>query len=279
MRSRISERDRQIRLGSPDIERAAEDLFEAESKRRQIGLLSRRHPGMGLADAYRIQDRLVERIENSGKRRIGWKIGLTSKAMQRALNIEIPDSGVLFDSMLFENGARIPRGRFIEPRVEVEIAFVFGRGVAGAGVDRDQVLDATSSVAPALEILDTRIVRQDPESGKKRLVVDTVADNAANAGLVLGDARVAPGAVDLRWMGAILERNGVVEETGLGAGVLNDPAESVAWLARRLAEFGGEIGPGDIVLSGSFTRPLEAMPGSRIRADFGKFGSVSCSFE
>ncbi|MDE0113894.1 MAG: 2-oxo-hepta-3-ene-1,7-dioic acid hydratase, partial [Albidovulum sp.] len=196
-----------------------------------------------------------------------------------ALNIETPDSGVLFDNMLFDDEARIPKGRFIEPRIEVEIAFEFCRDVSGTGVDRNFVISATHSVMPALEILDTRIVRRNPKTGKKRIIVDTVADNAANAGIVLGGARHAPDSVDLRWTGAILMRNGEVEETGLGAGVLNDPAESVAWLARRIAEFGGEIKKGDIVLSGSFTRPLEAPPGSEFRADFGPFGSVSCSFE
>ena len=266
-------------LKPSDIEKAARDLFEAELKRRQIGLLSERHPEMDLADAYRIQDRLVGLKSGSGRRKIGWKIGLTSRAMQRALDIETPDSGVLFDSMLFDDGTCIPKGRFIKPRVEVEIAFEFSAGVSGARVDRDRVLSATRSVIPALEILDTRIVRQDQNTGRKRVIYDTVADNASNAGIVLGGSRHAPDSVDLRWIGAILERNGSVEETGLGAGVLNDPAESVAWLARRLAEYGGEIERGDIVLSGSFTRPVEAPSGSEFRADFGSFGSVSCSFD
>ena len=266
-------------LKPPEIERAAADLFEAELNRRQIGLLSERHPQMEMADAYRIQGRLVDLKTESGRRRMGWKIGLTSKAMQRALDIETPDSGVLFDDMLFDNGARIPKGRFIQPRVEVEIAFEMKREVSGSGVDRDQIISATRCVMPALEILDTRIVRQNPGTGRKRVIFDTIADNASNAGLVLGDARHPPESVDLRWIGAILQRSGIVEETGLGAGVLNDPAESVAWLARRLAEFGGEFKSGDIVLSGSFTRPLEAPTGSTIRADFGSFGSVACCFE
>ena len=266
-------------LKSSEIEKAASDLFEAEFSLRQIGLLSERHPEMCLADAYRIQERLVCRKIGSGRRKIGWKIGLTSKAMQRALDIETPDSGVLFDNMLFDNGARIPKGRFIQPRIEVEIAFEMKRDVSGAGVDSDRIISATRCVMPALEILDTRIVRQNPGTGRKRAIFDTIADNAANAGIVLGDARHAPESVDLRWIGAILQRNGIVEETGLGAGVLNDPAESVAWLARRLAEFGGELKYGDIVLSGSFTRPLETPSGSTFQADFGPFGTVACCFD
>ena len=266
-------------LASSEIENAARRLFEAEFNCRQIGLLSELHPEIDLADAYRIQARLVDLKAASGLQKIGWKIGLTSKAMQRALNIDVPDSGVLFEDMLFENEARIPKGRFIEPRIEVEIAFEFGTGIVGESVDRDQVLLATRCVMPAIEILDTRIVRQNPATGRRRVVYDTIADNAANAGIVLGDERHAPDSIDLRRIGAILQRNGIVEETGLGAGVLNDPAKSVAWLARRLAKFGGEIKSGDIVLSGSFTRPVEALTGSQIHADFGSFGTVSCKLD
>jgi 2-oxo-hept-3-ene-1,7-dioate hydratase len=158
---------------------------------------------------------------------IGWKIGLTSRAMQSALGIDTPDSGILFDDMAFDNCAVIPRGRFIQPRIEAEIAFVMKHGLGGADVSRADVVAATDHVAPAIEILDTRIVRADATTGKTRNVFDTISDNAANAGVVLGDAQHAIGAVDLRWTGAIVTRDGVVEETGLGAGVLNDPVESV----------------------------------------------------
>ncbi len=259
-------------------ESAAAALLEAERSRSQIGLLSLRYPDMDMDDAYAVQGAILRHKLAAGRKVIGWKIGLTSRAMQQALNIDIPDSGVLFDDMLFGDGATVPAGRFIQPRMETEIAFVMKSALSGAEVTRDQVLAATDYVAPAIEILDTRIQRVDPASGKARTVLDTIADNAANAGLVLGTARHATGAHDLRWVGALTLRNGVVEETGLGAGVLNDPVESVVWLARRMAAYGQQIAPGQVILSGSFIRPVECPPGSHIHADFGPFGSVEISF-
>ncbi|NDW47175.1 2-oxo-hept-4-ene-1,7-dioate hydratase [Ruegeria sp. PrR005] len=257
---------------------AAARLIEAEETGRQIGLLSLAYPGMDMDDAYAIQQALVAHKQTAGRHVIGWKIGLTSKAMQYALKIDIPDSGILFDDMAFDDGATVPKGRFIQPRVEAEIAFVMKAPLGGSQVTRDDVLAATDYVAPALEILDTRILRVDPETGRARNVCDTISDNAANAGVVLGQQRHAPDAFDLRWVGALTFRNGEIEETGLGAGVLNDPVESVVWLARRMAQYGQSIAPGHIVLSGSFIRPVECPPGARIDADFGPFGAVSVNF-
>lgn len=257
---------------------AAAALLQAEATGQQIGLLSRAHPAMDMDDAYAVQKAVVAGKLAQGRHVIGWKIGLTSRAMQIALGIDIPDSGVLLDDMLFDDCGTVPAGRFIQPRVEAEIAFVFARPLGGAEVTRDDVIGAVDYVAPSLEILDTRILRADPETGTPRKVFDTIADNAANAGLVLGAARHAVQAVDLRWVGAIVTRDGVVEETGLGAGVLNDPVESVVWLARRMATYGQRIEPGHVVLSGSFIRPIECPPGTAIFADFGGFGTVSVGF-
>jgi 2-oxo-hept-3-ene-1,7-dioate hydratase len=260
---------------TPDqIAAAAEALFQAEATRRQRGLLSLQYPGITLDDAYAVQAALVARKQAAGARRIGWKIGLTSRAMQQALGIDTPDSGVLLDDMLFPDGAPIPPGRFIQPRIEAEIAFVMRSPLAGAAVTRDEVLAATGHVAPALEILDTRILRADPATGQPRRIFDTVSDNAANAGIVLGVQRHAVGTFDLRWIGVIVARDGVVEETGLGAGVLNDPVTGILWLVHRLAQYGQGIAAGEILLSGSFIRPVEAPPGSRFHADFGPFGHV-----
>lgn len=261
-----------------DVQRAAADLLKAERTGQQIGLLSLRHPDMTMDDAYAVQTALMRAKLAEGRRIIGWKIGLTSKAMQSALGIDIPDSGVLFDDMSFDDGATVPAGRFIQPRIEAEIAFVMKAPLAGENVTRDDVLAATDYVAPALEILDTRILRADPATGQARTIVDTISDNAANAGIVLGAARHAPGAIDLRWTGAIVSRDGAVEETGLGAGVLNDPVAGVVWLARRMAQYGQRIEAGQVILSGSFIRPVECPPGSRIEADFGRFGAVSIAF-
>ncbi|WP_083096933.1 2-oxo-hept-4-ene-1,7-dioate hydratase [Pseudophaeobacter leonis] len=258
---------------------AAADLLLAETSGEQIGLLSVRHPEMGMDDAYAVQNAIFRAKLEAGQRVIGWKIGLTSKAMQYALNIDIPDSGILFDDMLFETGATVPKGRFIQPRIEAEIAFVMKAPLGGADVSRADVIAATDYVTPSLEILDTRILRADPETGQTRSVFDTISDNAANAGIVLGRERHAVEAHDLRWVGAITSRNGEVEETGLGAGVLNDPVESVVWLARRMAQYGQSIAPGQVILSGSFIRPIECPSGSEIHADFGAFGRVDIRFD
>jgi 2-oxo-hept-3-ene-1,7-dioate hydratase len=215
---------------------------------------------------------------SSGRRVIGWKIGLTSKAMQQQLGIDEPDSGVLLDDMAFSDGGSIPKGRFIQPRVEAELAFVIGRRLSGPHVSVFDVLAATEYVVPALEILDTRIERVDPVTKATRRIVDTVADNAANAGIVVGGRAMKPDALDMRWAGAILSRDGAVEETGLAAGVLGNPALSIAWLAMRLHERGVALEPGQVVLSGSFVRAIETYPGCTVTADFGPLGTVSAHF-
>lgn len=253
---------------------AGQSLLSAEQSRIQRGLLSAEHPHATMDDAYSVQRAFVGAKLAKGRRVIGWKIGLTSRAMQQQLNITTPDSGVLLDDMAFASGATIPADRFIAPRIEAEIAFVMKAPLAGE-VTRDQVLAATDYVTPALEILDTRIVRA--EGGKTRTIIDTIADNAANAGIVTGRQRHTPTA-DLRWVGAIVKRDGVVEETGLGAGVLDDPVTGIIWLARRMHHYGQRIEPGQIILSGSFIRALECPPSSHIDADFGPFGRLTCSF-
>jgi 2-oxo-hept-3-ene-1,7-dioate hydratase len=265
-------------LTENDIKAAAEALETAEKTRVQTGLLSLKHPDMTMDDAYAVQSAWVKQKIASGRKVIGWKIGLTSKAMQYALNINIPDSGVLFDDMVFEDGEVIPADRFIQPRIEAEIAFVMKAPLQGPGVTAFDVLNATDYVTPAIEILDTRILRIDPATKKTRTIVDTISDNAANAGIVTGGRAVRPDTLDMRWMGAIVSRNGEVEETGLGAGVLNNPARGVAWLANRLAKYGDRIEAGQIVLAGSFIRPVEARHGDTIVADFGPFGTVSNYF-
>ncbi len=261
-----------------DHKSAAQALLNAEKQRAQIGLLSLQYPEMKIEDAYAIQNQILRAKQAAGRSVIGWKIGLTSKAMQYALNIDIPDSGVLFDDMLFDHKGHVPQDRFIQPRVEAEIAFVFKSPIEGDRLTAKDVIEATDYVCPSLEILDTRILRQDTQSGKTRSVLDTISDNAANAGIVLGPERHKVSFHDLRWTGAIVFRNGEAEETGLGAGVLDDPVKSVLWLARRMGQYGQKIEPGQIVLSGSFIRPIECPSGSHIRADFGAFGQVEISF-
>lgn len=265
-------------MKSHEVKEAADALFEAETSGHQIGLLSLQYPQLDLEGAYAVQAALIERKRSAGRKVIGWKIGLTSRAMQQALNITTPDSGVLLDDMLFDDGVQIPAGRFIQPRIEAEIAFIMNAPLKGQHVTREDVLVAAEFVAPSLEILDTRILRADPVSGKARIITDTISDNAANAGIVLGKQRHAVDAFDLRWIGAIVKRDGIVEETGLGAGVLNDPVTGIVWLVHRLAQYDQGIEAGQILLSGSFIRPMEAPLGSVFEADFGSFGSVSLKF-
>ena len=266
-------------MNEDQVSAAGEALFAAERERTQTRLISAAHPGMDMDDAYAVQAAFVRHKLAAGGAIRGWKIGLTSKAMQSALNIDIPDSGILFADMFFDHGGVVPGDRFIEPRIEAEIAFIMKSDLAGGDVTPADVIAATGHVAPALEILDTRIYRADPDTGAQRSVLDTISDNAANAGIVLGDRTHAIGEADLRWVGAIVARNDEIEETGLGAGVLNDPVLSMAWLVHRLAQYGDGLRAGDVVLSGSFIRPIEARHGDSFLADYGPFGTVRVDFE
>lgn len=265
-------------LAQSDIETAAAALLAAEETREQIGLLSLKHPEITLDDAYAIQSAQMAQKLAQGREIIGWKIGLTSKVMQDALGISTPDSGVIYDDMDFADGCTVPADRFIQPRIEAEIAFVMKAPLEGK-VTREDVLAATDFVAPAIEILDTRILRADPETGKTRVIFDTVSDNAANGGIVLGPQHHAPEAFDLRWVGAILTKNDEVVSTGLGAAVLNDPVMGIVWLSERMGQYGQRIEAGQVVLAGSFIAPIECPSGTKIEADYGPFGSVSVNFE
>jgi 2-oxo-hept-3-ene-1,7-dioate hydratase len=270
--------DHRMALSKEEIRVVAESLHRAEKTRTQIRQLSLEFPGITIEDAYAIQKAWIEIKLAEGRVVKGHKIGLTSKAMQSALNIDEPDSGVLLDDMFFADGGLVPSDRFIAARVEAELAFIMKQRLAGPGCTMFDVLNATDFVVPALEILDTRIERVDPETKATRKIFDTIADNAANAGIVLGGRPLRPLDADLRWIGALCYRNGQLEETGLAAGVLNHPATAVAWLANKIAALGLALEPGQVVLAGSFIRPIEARKGDTIQADYGAHGSVSCYF-
>lgn len=257
------------------IAEAARRLDEAERTKVQIGQLSLEAPGITVEDAYAIQRAWVERKIASGRKLVGHKIGLTSRAMQQSSQIDEPDYGALLDDMMFRDGGDIPTDRFIEPRMEIELAFVLGKRLTGPNCTIFDVLDATDYVTPAIEIIDARIQRFHPETGKPRRVMDTISDNAANAGVVLGGRPVRPHDVDLRWAPAICWLNGVVEETGVAAGVMNHPATGVAWLANKLFPYGVTLEPGHIILGGSFTRPVPMAKGDVFHVDYASLGSVS----
>ena len=198
--------------------------------------------------------------------------------MQMSSQIDEPDYGTLLDDMFFHEGGEIPTGRFIMPRVEVELAFILGKPLAGPNCTLFDVYDAVEYVIPALEIIDARSQSIDPESKRPRKVFDTISDNAANAGVVMGGRPVRPFDVDLRWVSAIMSRNGVIEETGVAAGVLNHPANGVAWLANKLHPFGVRPEAGEVILGGSFTRPVVAQAGDTFHVDYGPLGTVGCHF-
>jgi 2-oxo-hept-3-ene-1,7-dioate hydratase len=257
---------------------AARRLLGAERDRQPIRQLSLQYPDMTIEDAYRVQRALTAVKLAEGAVVRARKIGLTSRAMQQAVSITEPDYGVIFDDMFFDDGGVVPFGRFIRPRVEVELAFILGQPLKGPGVTTLDVLDATRWVTPALEILDARVQMSDPETGHLRTIVDTIADNAADAGIVVGGRAVRPDARDLHRVGAALYVNEAIEETGLAAGVLGHPARGVAWLANKLAPHGEFIPAGQVILSGSFTRPVFVSAGDTVHADFGDLGAVTCRF-
>jgi 2-oxo-hept-3-ene-1,7-dioate hydratase len=256
----------------------AHRLYQARKSRTQLRHFSKDHPQMTVEDGYAIQREWVKLELADGHTIKGRKIGLTSRAMQQASQITEPDYAPLMDDMFFESGADIPIERFIAPRVEVELAFVLDKPLRGPGVTLIDVLQATAYVTPALEIIDARIEQFDRDTKAPRKVFDTIADFAANAGIVPGGRPARPDSLDLRWVGALLYKNAVIEETGLAAGVLNHPATGIAWLANKIARYDEQLSAGDIVLSGSFTRPTTAGRGDVLHADFGSLGTISIRF-
>lgn len=260
------------------IEDYAARLDEAERTRVCTGQISQAHPDITLEDGYAIQRAWVGMKTARGDGMIGRKIGLTSRAMQMAVGVDEPDFGALLESMYFEDAAVIPANRFIQPRIEVELGFMLKAPLEGAKCTIFDVLEATDYVVPSFEIIDARVQMKDPETGSTRKVMDTIADNAANAGVIWGGRAVRPTELDLRWVPGVLYQNGRIEETGVAIGVHGGPAASMAWLVRKLAPTGERLEAGQFVLSGSFTRPVFARPGDVFHCDFGPLGQVTCSF-
>ncbi len=264
---------------TPDIiQNTALRLHQAEQQREQIRQISLDYPDITIEDAYAIQRCWVEMKLAEGRTIKGHKIGLTSRAMQMSSQINEPDYGTLLDDMFFNDGSDIPTSRFIVPRVEVELAFILGKELKGPNITLFDVYQATDFVIPALEIIDARSQSIDPASGRPRKVFDTISDNAANAGVVMGGRPVKPSELDLRWVSALMYRNGVIEESGVAAAVLNHPANGVAWLANKLAPFNVSLQPGQVILGGSFTRPVPARAGDTFHVDYGPLGAISCRF-
>lgn len=266
-------------LSKDTITSCAQRLHQAEQERVQIRQISLDYPDITFDDAYAIQREWVAMKLKEGREIIGHKIGLTSRAMQMSSQIDEPDYGTLLDDMLYHDGCEIDTDKFIVPRIEVELAFILDKPLKGPNISIFDVYDATGYVVPALELIDARSQSIDPESGRPRKVFDTISDNAANAAIILGGRPIKIGDLDLRWVSAIMQRNGIIEETGVAAGVLNHPANGVAWLANKLAPFDVQLEPGQIILGGSFTRPIAARKGDTFNVDFGTLGSISCYFK
>ncbi|WP_309569616.1 2-oxo-hept-4-ene-1,7-dioate hydratase [Deinococcus sp.] len=260
------------------LDTLAAELDGAEASGSPLPPFSERFPGLTIPEAYAVQRAWVARKVAAGRKIVGHKIGLTSRAMQQASQITEPDYGALLDDMLFEPNGDVPLSRFVAPKVEVELAFLLKADLWGPGVTVFDVLRATEYVTPAAEIIDARIERISSATGKPRRVTDTISDNAANAGVIVGGRAVRPDDVDLRWAAALCIRNGVIEETGVAAGVLGHPAAGIAWLANRLAPHGEGLNAGDLVLAGSFTRPVDIAAGDVFTFDYGPLGAFSCRF-
>jgi 2-oxo-hept-3-ene-1,7-dioate hydratase len=265
-------------LTQASIGALAARLNKAETDRAQVRQFSLEHPEITIEDAYAIQREWVRMKIAGGRVLKGHKIGLTSRAMQRSSNIDEPDYGALLDDMFFRDGGEIPAGRFIVPRVEVELAFVLKHRLEGPHCTVFDVLNAAEYVVPALEIIDARIQQVDPDTKVTRKVFDTISDNAANGGVIVGGRPFRPDDLDMRWVSAVLYRNGVIEESGVAAAVLNHPANGPAWLANKLHPHGVCLEPGQIILGGSFTAPVPARPGDTFQADYGPVGSISIHF-
>src|SRR2546430_6769225 len=235
-------------LSESERKKAAQLLITAEAERKPMLQLSKTWPHITIEDAYAIQTEIVRHKLAGGAKIIGHKIGLTSKAMQQSSQIDEPDYGHLLDYMMVNDGAKVSHANYCVPRAEVEFAFVLGKPLKGPGVGLLDVLRATEYVVPSIEIIDARV--ENP-----RKIFDTIADNAAAAGIVMGGRPVGPNEIDFRWAGGIMYRNSEIEETGLGAGVLGHPALGVAWLANRLGKNGVTLETGPLIPARPFPRP------------------------
>ena len=260
-------------LSEETITAIADELVEAGATRTPVPRLTARYPEMTVEDSYRVQNLWRQRSEAAGRKLVGRKIGLTSRAMQMATGITEPDYGIIFDDMLYDSGASFKWSDFTGARVEMVLALKLKKDIEGPNANIFDVLEATEYVIPALEILDARVEMEG------RTIVDTISDNAAMGAMVMGGNPMKPDAIDLRWVSGILFKNQTVEETGVAAGVLNHPAAGVYWLANKIAPHGDKLKAGEIILAGSFTRPMWVNENDTVFADYGPMGTVTCHFE
>ncbi len=246
-------------------------LFEAEAARQPIPPISAGRDWIGAGEAYRIQQEVVRRHLAGGQRIIGWKVGLTSEAMQRQLGVDQPDYGPILSGFVVADGGEIRFADLIAPRIEAEIAFILRTPLRGPGITIDDVLRATEGVAPALEVIDSRI------ENWKLTLADTVADVASSARVVTG-AMVRLDGLDLAAVGVRLERDGETVSTGIGAAALGNPAAAVAWAANKLAEYGATMEAGHLIMPGALHASFPVAAGESYTATFEGLGSVGVRF-
>lgn len=250
----------------------ADRLGVAERDRVPIDPLVAAYPEIDVVDAYEIQLVNIRRRVADGAKVVGHKVGLSSLAMQQMMGVDEPDYGHLLAEMEEFENRPVEAARFCFPRVEVEVAFVLGADLPGAGCTEEDVLDATVAYAPSIELIDSRI--KDWKIG----LMDTIADNASSAGFILGEERVRPSDIDITAIDAVLTCNGERIAQGRSDAVLGNPVTAVAWLARKVDTFGVRLRAGDVVLPGSCTRAIDAHRGDNFRAEFSGLGSVSLQF-
>lgn len=253
--------------------RAADALLNAQATRTPIAPLSETYPGLEISDAYEIQSLVIADQLAQGRVVRGYKVGLTSLAMQRQLGVDQPDSGLLLDDMYIEEGATVAASTYLSPKVEPEIAVVLRSPLKGPGVTVDDVAAATESLVGSIEVIDSRI------RDWRITITDTIADNASSGGVVVGRTELALDAVDRLGLEVTVSINGEPAGSGTGADVLGDPLAAVAWLANTMGEQGLELPAGALVIPGSVCAAAAVRPGDHVVADFGPLGTVSVTFE
>lgn len=249
-----------------------DELYEALVERRTVAPLTEREPDITISDAYRVQLRMNERRIEAGETVVGKKIGVTSRAIQELIGVSQPDFGQLTSGMAFEEGQELPLGGLIQPRAEAEVAFLLGRDLDGPGITATDVIRATDCVMPCFEIVDSRI------TDWKIKIQDTIADNASCGVYLLGEAKAKPTDLDLNLAGMVLERNGELFSTAAGAAVQGGPVNAVVWLANTLGELGIPFKAGEVILSGSQSTLVPAVPGDTLRCTVGGLGSCEVRF-
>ena len=261
-------------LSVEQVKELAHALHRAEHTKEPIAPLTEQYPDMDMADAYAVQlEGVRERLEAHGGRIIGWKVGLTSKAMQQMLGVDQPDFGHLLDHTRIDEGGEIDTSKMIWPRIEPEIAFELNADLKGPGVTADDVIKATAYLIPSLEVVDSRV------KDWKIKIFDTIADNASCARFVLGKSRTKPAGINLKLIGMNFFVDGNLTSTATSAAVIGNPADAVAWLANTLAPYGHYLHAGQVIMPGSLVAMVDAKSGGNIRADFDRIGSVEAKLK